>query len=233
MQVQTAQKHLFYDYLNKWNNIVLSTKPKHRLKAQRAIEYAYEVINLPCPVIYFASSPKEQQLKLRELSLVSRDRQLLRPSILVALWDAMRTPEVNEGYKLFDHQFSNDRQVYSSKIALRGFAEALRTQLRQEGMYFAEEISSDYPEATTGITYFNDEVEECTWLDFAEKVLAIKYPPGVIKAFQGLIKYCGQSFHLRDSLVVCDRPKKLQFKESLLVDFEFGDNFGSNTYSYT
>lgn len=231
MQVQTAQKHLFYDYLKKWNNIVLSTAPIDRVKAQGAIEYAYEVINLPLPAIYFVSTPKEQQIKLQELSLVSCDRQLLRPSILVALWDAMRTPEVNEGYALFDRQFSSDFQVNLSKNRLRGFAEAVRTQLRQEGMYFADEISSNYPEVGNGITYFNDEISESAWLDFAVNVLEIEYPPGVVKAFQGVIKHCGQSFHLRDSLVVCDRPKKLQLKESLLFDFEFGDNTVVNTHN--
>ncbi len=222
MQLHPEQKHLFYDYLRRWNDIVLSTRPINQVEAQKAIEYAYEVINLPCPEIYFVNSPQEQQLKLRELSFILKDRKPIHVRrILSALGDEMWTSVIREGENLRDINYSNDIYFYRSKTALRTYCETIKNQLKQGGAFFAEEISQSFPEVTDGISYMENETIECAWIDFAIKVLNLQYPPEVAKAYQELIKHCGLSYHLRDSFVVCDRPKKLEINESMLVDIEF------------
>ena len=225
MHIHPEQKYLFDDHLRRWHYNVITTRPVDRVEAQKAIEYAYKVVNMPCPEVHFVNNPQEQQLKLRELSLNIKDRNRIHVRrILTALRDEIGASEIREGEILRDNTYYRDILYDRTKTALHTYSQTIKSQLKQAGTYFAEEISQTFPEVTDGISYMENETIECAWIDFAIKVLNIQYPPEGVKALQGLIKNCGMSFHLRDNFVVCDRPRKLEIKESMLVDVEFAQH---------
>ena len=222
MEITEKQKDSFYhNCLRRWTDNILTNRPINREEAKKAIQFAYEVINIPCPKIHFVSSPTQQQFKLKELShkATNRDRKLAPNGILTVLGDKMRTSEVKEGEQIFHRYFSGQYDVVFTGMMLRAIPETIKAELKREKVYFAEELSQIFLEATRGITYLEDELIECAWLHFAVNVLKINYPVGTVEAYQGLLKSCGLSYYLRDNLVVCDRPKKISREEVLKIDF--------------
>lgn len=222
-RIQPEQFISYYRYLAKWQTIVLSTDPVEPSQVKEAISYAYQIAELPLPEIFFVASPRLQQLKLIDLFKFSSSRPLIRPSILVALWDKLRTPACKAAY---DQQNNFPTGIYGETCEnqIRYFSQVIRKQLKKEKLYFSEEISGIYSEVDNGIDYRNGEAQECAWLEFAVEVLKANYPLDAVDAFLGLIRHCGLTLQFRNSLIVSDRPRRIDFTVNPPT-LEFADGF--------
>lgn len=130
-RIQPEQFISYYRYLAKWQTIVLSTEPVVPSQAKEAISYAYQIAELPLPEIFFVASPRLQQLKLIDLFKFSSSRPLIRPSILVALWDKLCTPAGKAAYEQKKNFPSGIYKVSLDK-SIRYFVEAIEQQLKKE-----------------------------------------------------------------------------------------------------
>lgn len=222
-RIQPEQFISYYRYLAKWQTLVLSTEPVVPSQAKEAISYAYQIAELPLPEILFVASPRLQQFKLIDLFKFSSSRPLIRPSILVALWDKLRTPVGKAAYEQKKNFPSGIYEVSLDK-SIRYFVEAIEQQLKKDKIDFSEEIRIIYPEVGNGINYCNQEAQECAWLEFAVEVLKANYPLDAVDAFLGLIRHCGLTLQFRNALIVSDRPRKIDFTVNPPT-LEFADGF--------
>lgn len=221
MNITLEQELAYYTFINKWYSIVTSTTPVNQSKAREAIYYAYELAKLPMPEIYFASSPKAQQVKLKSLAIGAHSRELIRPSILIALTDLLLTSTGKAAFKIGD-RLSNNDYVWTLDQKIRSFAHEIESKLKWRSATYFDELIISFPEVSNGINYLDGEFIECAWLDFAVNVLQLEYPLEVVKAFHNLIKNCGLTRQLRNILIVCDRPSYLSLDHPLVVKFSDG-----------
>ena len=79
----------------------------------------------------------------------------------------------------------------------------------------------------------------CIWLDFAFSVLGYPHDAQKWAALQGLVKYCGDIFAVKNLCVVCDRPTKILLNEDSQLHgegepaLEFADGFAAYAYHGT
>lgn len=242
------QKALIPIYMEKWERIILSTKPIDYQKATEAIKVAYATVGRKKPVIIFCSSPFAALSRIIEIQLSIQFGERLE-----ALIDLYFDPYFQEMFKInyeIQKLYTSLNNGYYSLWDLMGWqwnilsnlqivykltmTNKLRLMLENElSSYLHKYRKSLYlnPLNCAG-NYISGKIE--LWsgaIDYCVNILNL-YEREKWQVILSLIQECGWIFAFEGIAIVCDRPLKISLNINDYLHAEgksaiqFADGYG-------
>lgn len=224
-QITPEQKALIPVYMEKWERIILSTKPIDCQKATEAIKVAYATVGRKKPVIIFCSSPFAALSRIIEIQLSIQFGERLE-----ALIDLYFDPyfqamfkinyEIQKLYSSINNGYYSlwDLMEWQGKL-LSNIQIIYRLMMTNKLRLIAEDELSFYLHKYRQNLYLNP--LNCAGNYISGKVElwsgAIDYCVDVLNLYErkkwqvilSLIQECGWIFAFEGIAIVCDRPLKI------------------------
>lgn len=221
-QLTPEQKALIPVYMEKWERIILSTKPIDYQKATEAIKLAYATVGRKKPIIIFCSSPFAALPRIIEIELSIQFGDRLQ-ALTDLYFDPYFQPMFTVRGEIDRLNRENDRYIWSlmewHRQVLSNIEVAYRLKMTnnlnkmptyeiQFYLHKYRQSSSLNPINYAG-NYISGKVE--LWsgaVDYCVDVLNL-YDRTKWQVILSLIQECGWIFAFEGIAIVCDRPSKI------------------------
>ncbi len=201
-------------YLNKWEQVALSTEPVISLLAKDLVLELYKLIEQNYPGRLDKSS--------EEVEVIVVDTPFdAFPLILEHVCDFQRGIVEGQLSKRVSSQLADQLSTYSHTFSLLKLYRQLQSQLWNSLYYpFWQKLQNtvDQHEDADRIypafyQYFEEEhilwSALCCWLDFNINELGCHYSHSEWLLFQSVAKFCGWTFLFNNMAIVCQRPAEI------------------------
>ncbi|MEL4896468.1 hypothetical protein [Crocosphaera sp. Alani8] len=201
-QLDEQQKQLCLSFVNKWKNILFSTKSLDRQKVKQAVNEAYTYLSLPRPKIIFCISDSDI-LNFISLSDLTADNYInLYSDLVEILRDSM-----NLGAKMLKVYLENPG-VSSNFFNLTSLFEEICYSKVFETIYDNEnKIGTDYNFTKLMEVEFGD-INVCEY-DFFIEGLKYDCKQAIWYILKSLAQECPYIISLQETCFVIERPSDL------------------------
>jgi len=232
-------------YREKWRNIGLSTERIERSSATEAIKNLYEIRGIKTPTIAWFDSPYAALLTMAPIlgsQITNPIGKNLKKELGNVLIKELKGQIASKYYRELTTQLKTvlEKQLkgqFQSQIK-QELTERLRKELTSQ---LGAEFKGKYKEIIDLIASESiaPEFLAC-WgglFDFARTELKCNLDEKKWLAFQSVVNSCGWIFPFENTVIVCDRPKKLLFNSKGILHAEaepaisFADDYKIYAYS--
>lgn len=212
-------KNITY-YLNKWEEIALSTEPVNLIITKDLIEQLYKLIKLKkCKVNSYDYSLITHPIPKQNL-IVDTPFEAF-PIILDIFYKQkegiIQASILKRVYNLLDKQLKFGDLSASRIKVFMGLESKLNKSFYEPFKKILEELACKHPESDSVYLsvyhFFNNQYflwsSLCCWIDFCISELNCIYPEKEWLLFQAMAKQSGWIFLFEDTAIICQRPTKI------------------------